>query len=89
MRPEVMAVAKRLVVEATEEKKLVVVAKEVVELTAVKLWRVVEPVRAKVESEERPVTERAPPTERAPVVVALLEVELTAVKFWRVVEPLS
>ena len=40
--PMVPMFAKRLVVEALVEKKLVVVAEVVVELTAVKFWRVVE-----------------------------------------------
>ncbi len=48
IRPEVIAVAKRLVVEALVEKKLVVVAEVPVALVKVKAWRVVEPMAVRL-----------------------------------------
>jgi hypothetical protein len=86
----------RLVVLAVVAKKLVEVAEEEVELTAVKFWRVVEPLTKRVakvpapvvsEVEKRLVEEAV--VEKKLVVVAFELVELTAVKFWRVEEELA
>ena len=83
-----------MVLEAVVAKKLVVVALVPVALTKVKFWKVDEavdkkplvPVTNPVKF-ERPVTVKAVPTLKAPVVVALVEVEFRAVKLSKVLEP--
>ena len=79
---------------------MVVVAAVVVELTAVKFWRVEEALAKRLVKVPRPEEVKLPPVpvvknklvveavvEKREVEVALELVELTAVKFWRVVEP--
>lgn len=62
-------VANRFVDEAVVEKKLVEVAFVVVAFTPVKFWRVVDPVRRRLERVERP-----PVAVRVPVKFAVLEI---------------
>ena len=59
-KPEIL-VPVRLVVEALVAKKLVVVAEVEVELTAVKFWRVDEPLAKMLAKVPRPVEVRFPP----------------------------
>jgi hypothetical protein len=59
-KPE-MFVPKRLVVEAVVAKREVVVAADEVELTAVKFWRVDDPLALMFANVPRPVEVRSPP----------------------------
>jgi hypothetical protein len=62
VRPKpVILVPERLVVEAVVAKRLVVVALLDVELTAVKFWRVVEPLERMLAKVPRPVEVMLPP----------------------------
>jgi hypothetical protein len=63
---EEITVAKRLVEDAVVEKRLVVVAEVVVELIAVKLSKVLDPVKSKLERVVRP-----PVAVRVPVKLAV------------------
>ena len=88
--PPEAVVKKRFVVDAVVAKKLVEVLFEVVELTPVKFWRVVEPVTRRLLAVKRPVDEIEPKVAAVAkrfVEVAFVVVEFDAVKFWRVVEP--
>ena len=60
-------VEKRLVEEAVVEKKLVVVAEDEVELTAVKFWRVVEPMTRRSPAELMVVVAVEPIVSKLPV----------------------
>ena len=60
-----MVVAKRLVVEALVAKKLVEVAEVVVELMAVKFWRVEEALRRRLERLVRPPVAVSVPVKEA------------------------
>ena len=88
---------KRLVLDAVVAKEVVVVALVEVEFSAVKFWRVEEPVAVMFAAVREPVRVRfAPfPVVKAKVVakneveVAFVEVEFCAVKFWRVDEPVT
>ena len=90
--PPFAVVKKRLVDDATDAKKLVVVAADPVAFTKVKFWRVEEPVAAMFAAERVPVRVSLPPRELVNekfVVVAFEVVLFTAVKFWRVDDPVT
>ena len=83
-------VVKRFVLDAVVAKKLVEVLFEVVELTPVKFWRVVEPVTRRLLAVKSPDVLSEPKVAAVAnklVEVAFVVVPFVAVKFWRVVEP--
>jgi hypothetical protein len=98
--PIVRSELKRFVLDAVVAKKLVVVAFVLVEFSAVKFWRVLEPVTRRLARVPRPLKNVVPKVANVEkrlvldavvakkfVEVALVVVLFSAVKFWRVDEP--